>query len=51
MYCLGRGVVVDGGTACRINLCDEEASHFIAFGAAAADDDVCFHTCCRTGSV
>ena len=50
VYCLGRGVVMDGGTACRTNLCDEKVFHFIAFGAAATDDDICLHTCYRAGT-
>jgi len=45
VYCTSRGIITQGGTACRINPCDETVGDFIAFNAADADGDACYHTC------
>jgi len=45
VYCIGRGVLMDGGARCRVNPCDDATTHFVAGAGATSDGNVCFHTC------
>jgi len=47
VYCIGRGVLMDGGTRCRMNPCGDATMHFVTGAGATSDGDVCFHTCFR----